>query len=134
MNSSKNPLGPKGSPEQLAAMAATLFFNITKEWELSDSYLVRFLEVSPLKLKSLQRKSAYFNEGQMVKVGTLLKIYNAVTDLVGETKESKGKKTKAFMYKSVEEVHGGILVQVMNQPGGLQKVVDFVETLVYQKE
>lgn len=119
-----------GSAEQLAAMASTLFFNISDEWRLTDSYLSKFLNVSPLKLKSLRRKSAYFTEEQMLKVGVVLKLYNNITKLVGETKESKGTKSREFVHKAYEELSGGTLMEIMNQPHRLQNVVDFVETLV----
>lgn len=120
-----------GTPEQLAAMSSTLFFNICEEWKLSDSYLSKFLEISPLKLKSLKRKSAYFSESQMLKVGMVLKLYNNITKLVGETKESKGSKTRSFLYSEYEEVTGGTLIDKLNQPGGLQIVVDFVDSISY---
>lgn len=88
------------TPEQLACATAKLFFNVCNEWGFLDSEIAKMLNVTHIKLKSLRRMSAYFNEQQMIVAGLLLTVYNDLSLVLKETVADKGKRSKRWLNTS----------------------------------
>lgn len=85
------------TPEQLATMTSKLFFNICNEWQFTDNDIAKMLNASVLKIKSLRRMSAYFNEQQMLIAVAFLSIYNDLALVLEEKVTEKGKRSKEWI-------------------------------------
>lgn len=116
------------TPEQLASTVARMFFNIIKQWGFSDASVSKMLNASPLKVKSLQRFSAYFTEEQMIIAGAFLTVYNDLTLVLKEKVAEKGARSRLWMNTKIE---GGKTPKemILESTNGIQQVRDIVKAL-----